>query len=367
MRKIPIEYVRDGDILAKNLYNNSGGMLLKEGTRLDNMVINKLKIHGYLTICIKDKYTEEEIEEIIKPEFIHRIYTLQQNLNNIIRDSAKGVQVDMKKANHNVNELNYIISEIIQDIMSNNDVLGNLASISIYDDYTLTHSLNMMMLSTVIAQNIGLSLSEIKKMAIGCVFHDIGKTFLPIDIINKPGRFTDEEFNLVKTHTEKGYKFLTENTNLPATSRNIALCHHERVDGSGYPGRLNTNKIHKFSKIAAIGDVFDALSSDRPYRRALPINEAMEYILGCNNHFDLDLIIAFSKAFNPFPKDTFVYLSNHMEGIIYEVNPDFHTRPKIKIYGEQGKMVSPYIIDLMKYNNIVIEKVIYVFSFDKNN
>ncbi len=365
MRKIPIEYAREGDILGKTLYNNIGGMLLKEGSKLNQYIIDKLKASGYLSIHIKDKYTNEDIEEIIKPEVMNRIHNLQGNLNNIIRSSNSSGKIDSKQIRKNVKDIDEIIKEIVHNIVSSKHVLENLASISVYDDYTLTHSLNMMMLSTVIARDSGFSMGEINKLAMGCVFHDIGKIFLPIEIINKPGKFTDEEFKFVQSHTEKGYKFLTDHTNLSAVSRNISLCHHEREDGLGYPRKLKGNEIHKFSKIAAISDVFDALTSDRPYRRGVPLHEAMEYLLASGGtHFDIDLIKMFSQAINVFPKGTFIYLSDNREGVVYDVNPEFHTRPKVKIHGEQGKEVAPYIINLMECNNVVIEKVLHIFSFE---
>ncbi|MBU5426012.1 HD-GYP domain-containing protein [Tissierella pigra] len=368
MRRIPIEYAKEGDVLGKTLYNEMGGMLLKEGSNLNWYMIEKLKSYGYLSIYIKDKYTEEDIEEIIKPEVVNRIYSLQGSLNNVIRGSSNENKIDSKKVRSHVKNLNEIIKEVAYDIVSSKNVLENLASISIYDDYTLTHSLNMMMLSIVIARDIGFNMNEIKSLATGCVFHDIGKIFLPIELINKPGKFTDEEFSLVQSHTEKGYRFLTDHTDLSAVSRNISLCHHEREDGLGYPRGLKGDEIHIFNKIASISDVFDALTSDRPYRRAVPLHDAMEYLLASGgNHFDIDLIKVFSQSINVFPKDTFVHLSDNREGIVYEINSEFHTRPKIKVYGENGKKVAPYIINLKEHNNIVIEKVIHVFSFDKTN
>lgn len=367
MRKIPIEYAKEGDILGKTLYNNMGVMLLKKGSKLNHNIIKKIKTYGCFSIYIEDRYTEGVIEEIIKPEIISRIHNLQENLKGIIRKSNNGEKIDAKGVNKNVRDINDIIEEIIYDVIFNKNILENLVNISVYDDYTLNHSINVMMLSTVIARDNGFSMNDIKKLALGCIFHDIGKTFIPIEIINKPGKLTKEEFEQVKTHTEKGYQFLINYTDIPAISSNIALCHHEREDGLGYPRNLKGDEIHKFSKIASISDVFDALTSDRSYRRAAPVHEAMEYLLAAGGtQFDIETIKSFSQSINIFPKDTFVSLSDGREGVVYEVNHEFHTRPKVKIYGENGKEVSPYIIDLMDSSNIVVDEVLHVFSFDKN-
>jgi HD-GYP domain-containing protein (c-di-GMP phosphodiesterase class II) len=340
-------------------------MLLGGGTKLTQSIISKLKKHGYYSLYIKDKYTEKEINEIIKPEIMTRIHGLQEDLQDIIRESNDGKKIDIKGVNKNVRDINEVVNEIVYETLFNKDVLLNLENISIYDDYTLTHSINMMLLSIVIANDSGFNMGQIKKLAIGCIFHDIGKTFIPIEIINKPGKFTDEEFELVKFHSEKGYEFLTNYTDLQAVSRNISLSHHEREDGLGYPRGLKGDKIHIFSKVAAICDVFDALTSDRPYRRALPVHEAMEYLLASGGgQFSIDIIRTFSNSINIYAKDTLVLLSDGREGVVYEINYGFNTRPKIKIYGEKGREITPYVVDLMGINNILIEKTLHKFSFD---
>lgn len=364
MRKIPIEYAKDGDILGRNLYNNLGNMLLIEGTRLNESSIRKLKGIGFFSIYIKDRYTEEVIEEIIKPETMNRIHNLQESLKNIIIDFNYSGKIDAKKVDINVRNINEIINEIVYDVILSKNILEHLVSISTYDDYTLNHSLNVMMLSTVIARDRSFNMNEIKRLATGCIFHDIGKIFIPIEIINKPDKLTKEEFEIVKSHSQKGYEFLKNYTDLPMTSINIALCHHEREDGSGYPRNLQGKEIHIFSKIASICDVFDALTSDRSYRRAAPVNEAMEYLLGAGgNEFSVETIKSFSESINVFPKDTLVCLSDGREGIIYEANNEIHSRPKIKVYGEEGSEVTTYVVDLMDCNNIVIDRVLYEFSF----
>jgi putative nucleotidyltransferase with HDIG domain len=366
VRKIPIEYAKEGDLLGRTLYNNLGGMLLKEGIRLTEKSIRKLKSIGCFSICIKDRYTEEIIEEIIKPETMNRIHNLQENLKHIIIDFNYSGKVDTKKVDENVRNIDEIINEIVSDVLFSKNILENLVNISIYDDYTMNHSLNVMMLSTVIARDKNFSMKEIKKLATGCIFHDIGKTFIPIEIINKPGKLTNEEFEIVKTHSEKGYEFLRNYTELPMTSINIALSHHERENGSGYPRNLPGEEIHLFSKIASICDVFDALISDRPYRRGAPVNEAMEYLFAAGgDEFSVETIKAFAGSINVFPKDTLVCLSDGREGTIHEANNEIHSRPKIKIYGEENKEVNPYVVDLMEYNNIIIDKVLYEFSFSQ--
>lgn len=365
MRRIPIECAREGDVLGQALYNGTGGMLLREGTQLTQRAIVKLKMYGYYSLYIKDKYTDKEIEEIIKPEIMTKIHSLHGELQVIINESIVGKKLDTAKINKNIRDINEVINEIVYETIFSKDILSNLHNISIYDDYTLTHSINMMLLSIVVAHDCGFNMDQIKKLAMGCIFHDIGKTFIPIEVINKAGSFTDDEYELVKTHAEKGYEFLTNYTDLHAVSRNIALSHHERIDGQGYPRGIKGEEIHEFSKIAAICDVFDALTSDRPYRRALPMHDAMDYILAAGgNKFSIDLIRIFSNSINIYSEGTLVLLSDGREGVVFDTKYGFNTRPKVKIYCEEGREVQPYVIDLMELNNVVIAKTLNRFSFD---
>lgn len=364
MRKIPIEYGKEGDILGRTIYSNFGSKLLTEGSRLNEGIIKNLRKNGCFSIYIKDKYSEEEIEEIIKPETMKKVHGIQDNLKKIVIDFDSSNKVDIKNIDTNVRSIEEIVDEILYEIVFDKNIIEHLVNISIYDDYTVNHSLNVMMLSTVIAKHKGLNMPDIKNLALGCMLHDIGKTFIPIELINKPGILTKDEFEIVKSHSQKGYDFLRSYTDLPTPSINIALCHHEREGGSGYPRNLQGSEIPLFSKIASICDVFDALTSDRPYRRAVPVNEAMEHLLGAGgDEFSLETIRDFAGSINVFPKDTMVRLSDGREGIIHEANNQIHSRPKIKIVGEDNMEVTSYVLDLMTVTNIVIEEVIYKFSF----
>lgn len=368
MRRIPIEYAKEGHYLAESIYTENGSLLVAKGIKLTENIIRKIKQYGFYNIYIKDEYTDTNLEEVIKPQLISKMYNLFAEVKKLILvdTTNKGIYND-KKISISIDEFSYIIDEVIGEISNSKEILTNLVSVSAYDNFTFKHSVNVMTLSIALAMALKYNISDIKKLAIGCLFHDIGKIFIPKKILNKPGKLTPEEFEVIKTHPEVGYNFLKEYTNLPATARIIAYGHHERWDGTGYPRRIQGEKIDKYSRIASVCDVFEALIADRPYRRAFAVHEAREMILGGGGtQFDIKVTEVFSKTINPYPLDTMVRLSDGREGIVSKVNGLFYTRPEVKIYCEEnGIRVTPYECDLMKYNNIVIKDIIHEFTFEK--
>lgn len=180
---------------------------------------------------------------------------------------------------------------IIDDVLENKDVLYNLVDLKIYDDYTYQHSVNVTILSVVMGINIGLSEKELKELALSAIIHDIGKVFIPSDILNKKSSLTGREFEKIKTHVIEGSNFVCSKLNFTESVHLGMVEHHERWDGSGYPYGHVGRKISLFGRIIAVADVYDALSSDRPYRKRLSPSDAFEYVVAhSGSHFDPEII-----------------------------------------------------------------------------
>ena len=196
------------------------------------------------------------------------------------------------------------------------------------------------------------------KLGLSAILHDIGKVFVPKLVLNKPGRLTDEEFLIMQTHSTQGYQYLKRDYDIPMASYIGVLQHHERYNGSGYPLKLRGEKIHLFGRIIAITDVYDALISNRPYRKAMLPSDAFEYILANSSIlFDPALVNSFTKKIAAYPVGTIIQLSNGYTGIVMENHTDSVIRPKVKIFQHGIRYVTPYIIDLrnnMDYLNVKI-------------
>jgi putative nucleotidyltransferase with HDIG domain len=253
-----------------------------------------------------------------------------------------------------------ISKRIVEEILSNRSLMINLVDIKNIDNYTYEHSLNVAILSLVLSIELKLPRSELYKVFIGALLHDIGKAFLPASITKKRTPLTEEEEEIMKEHTKLGYEYLKESYGVDPKSRLVCLQHHELSNGSGYPSGYNSSQIHKFSKIVAIANIYDEMTSDSPNARAVPPNEAIEFLYAsAGTLFDFDLVEMFSRKINPYPEGTLVDLSNGKIGIVKSVNLNFPLRPVVKIFEHKKSIRNLTEVDLMKETNITILKIRY--------
>ena len=357
MRLVPIECIKEGSFLGKTIYDNDGRILLREGVKLNDNYINKIRKLGIFSLYINDEYSSSEIEDIIKPE-------LRQKSIKILKDSFSYIQNNFKnsasKQNNYFNDITIIANEIIQELVARKNLMINLVDIKSMDNYTYQHSVNVSVLSLVLGIQLQLNKVELYKLCTGALLHDIGKVFIPKEIIQKKDKLTSEEYAIIKEHTTRGYDYLKNNIDISPVSRIIILQHHEKIDGTGYPEGKKGDKINKLAKIVAIADVYDALTSDRPYRRALSPNEAIEYILGSGQtHFDYKMVQAFAKCIVPYPVGTLVRLSNNDIAVVEKNFPHFALRPTVKIIKSENISSVGKSIDMMHELDLVIKGIEY--------
>ncbi|MBB6216690.1 HD-GYP domain-containing protein (c-di-GMP phosphodiesterase class II) [Anaerosolibacter carboniphilus] len=366
MRLIPIDAVKDGAFLAQPLYNDKGQILLAKGTKISNKFRDKIKEAGFYTVYILDEYSTEEIEDIIKPEIrrktIHSVTTVLNNISDFNNNEKSSPS--KKKLETNINsgldQIEELVKSIVDDVFTQKNVMINLVDIKNNDSYTYYHSVNVGILALVLGIGMNMNKMDLYDLVMGSLLHDVGKMFIPKEILNKKGKLSPEEFNIMKEHTVRGFNYLKDHTDLNGKVRLIALQHQEKVDGTGYPYNLKGEQIFPLSRIASIADVYDALTSDRPYRNGLHPNEAVEYIMGSGGrYFDIEMVKTFVRKVVPYPIGTIVKLSNHSVGIVEDINQEYILRPVIKIMKQNDMMVSPFLCDLKREHNIVIEGVVY--------
>lgn len=366
MRLVPVSCVKEGSFLAKTIYDTNGILLLSKGFKLTRTVLKKIEESGIFSVYINDEYSNNEIEDIIKPELRQKaIKTVKSSFESIIRhssipNSSANKKLELEKRYQQLYNISKLAGDIVDDIASQKNVVVNLVDIKSMDNYTYEHSISVTVLSIVLGLELKYDRKRLTELAVGALLHDVGKVFVPKEYLQKKGRLTDAEFKAVKEHTVKGYDYIKGDTGISFASCNISLQHHEKFDGTGYPHGLKGEKIHEYARIVAIADVYDALTSDRPYRRAVSPNEALELIMGsAGRHFDINIVNAFVKKIVPYPEGTLVKLSNGEVGVIEETNPDFPLRPKVKAIRRAAVGWEPVSIDLMLEKNIVIEGVQY--------
>lgn len=313
MRYIETGKVEPGMILGKGIYDFSDRILLADGKMLTEELINWLAELGYAGIYIEDELSKDiRIQEAISTELRNAAVRSLQELN-------------LEKALE-------FAEKIVDQILEAKTVSLDLMDMRSFDDYTYRHSVNVAVLSTVIAMGMGYGREDLIDLCVSAVFHDMGKMLIDKDILNKPGKLNPQEFEIMKQHPQLSYDMLAEKWNIPARVRMGALCHHENEDGSGYPKGLTGEKIHPFAKIIHVTDVYDALSSKRPYKEACSFSEALEYLMGgCGTMFDKKVVEAFLNYVPVYPKGSMVELSDGREALVVENYPRNLLRPQLRL------------------------------------
>lgn len=244
------------------------------------------------------------------------------------------------------------VDDAIPDMIRNNDVLMRLSQLKASDDYTYQHSLRVSILATMIGKWMGYSKEMLQELATAALMFDIGKMKIPDFIMKKP-QLSEDEFEVVKKHAQLGYGVLMKTKGITNNMKYSALQHHERLDGSGYPLRLKAGQIHEFAKIIMVCDIFDAMISDRPYRKKVSPFQAAEY-LSWQSGETLDSRICYILISNlsEFYIGKNVKLSNGELGRVIYVDVNFPTRPVVAL--ENGE-----IRDLVKLKDLQIEELLY--------
>lgn len=366
MRIVPLSVVKEGVFLGKTLFNDQGKILLAKGTKLTRRYINKIREHGFFNIYIIDNYSQQELEDVIKPEIRRKAIDTVRNIYNGF-EQMESPNINRFKKNKleqentvNIEQMQEIAKSIVDDIFTQPELLISLVDIKSLDNYTYNHCVNVGVLALTLGIGYGLNRNDLYDLTLGCMVHDIGKIFITSDILNKKNKLTTEEYEIIKTHCKKGFVYLRDHTDLNARVRMIALQHQERYDGSGYPEGLKGDGINKLAQIASIADVYDALTSDRPYRNALSPSEAIEYLMGSGGRlFNIDMVKTFLQKIIPFPVGTVVQLSNGFIGTVEKINSKMILRPVIKVFKYNDRDLEPFICDLSRETNVVIKKVIY--------
>lgn len=346
MRLVSLSMLNPEMVLAKSIYYNDC-LVLREGQNDLARFTNSLRNMGIDCVYVEDaKSNGIEIPDAISEETRR---SCKRILHQTIDDFEKKSVVDLE-------DLSDTIHNIIQDILSNEDLQVSLNDISASDEYTFSHSVSTTVYSLLIARKLGYNKPNMEKLAAGALFHDIGKILLDKKILNKEESLESEEFEYIKLHTTLGYEALKKCPSLTELSRIVSLYHHERMDGSGYPTGAMAGDLHEFIRIVAVADTYDALVSDRCYRRKWSSNKAVNYLIeNAETKFDTNIVSVFIKQIAIYPNGSMVRLSDNSIGIIKEQNKNFPLRPVVRVITDQeGNEIKPYEVDLMKVLSITI-------------
>ncbi len=312
---------KPGMVLASDIINDYGAVILYQNSILDEYSISKLMKLGLNFVKIyKDYEFKEKKHAVIEAQYNNNL----EEFKEIIWDISCGKTLEMER-----------ISEVSRSLISNfdsiNDLISCLSKVRSISEYTYTHSLNVSLLCSLLGSWLNLGHKHIEQLSYCGILHDIGKSKISPEILNKPDTLTEEEFDKIKQHPLIGYKMLEGNKEISKDVALGVLMHHEREDGSGYPFGCKSERIHYYAKILAVVDTFDAMTSNRIYKKrqtpfdVLEMYES-EYLTKC----DAGIMLTFLKHISSYYIGTKVKLSDGSIGEIVYINTNRISRPLIK-------------------------------------
>jgi putative nucleotidyltransferase with HDIG domain len=242
-----------------------------------------------------------------------------------------------------------VIDDISESIARNTTALVSLVRLKNQNDYTYMHSVAVAALMIALARQLKLGAAEVREAGAAGLLHDIGKMAVPSAILNKPGKLSDDEFNTVKRHPQAGYELLKQAGEVGEIAMDVCLHHHEKMDGSGYPHRLKGEQISLYARMGAICDVYDAITSDRPYKQGWPAAESIRKMSSwCGTHFDPQLFQAFVKSVGIYPAGTLVRLTSGRLGVVIEQGEASLLTPRVRTFfsTRSNTHLAPVVVDL---------------------
>ena len=351
MAYLKVEDLKPGMKLKSDFINERGRLFLAGGTTLTNHMIDRIKdlnipyISVVMDTDIQERSPQGKTTYEIKTENFLKAYN---NSNRVVKELFESVQLGKRVDLEEIRETVGVFIELIND---DENIVPKLQKIHMADEYTFYHSINVSILAILIGKWLKMPDKELRKLGYTGVFHDIGKCRVPQEILNKPDNLDEKEWGIIKQHPIYGYNILKRNNVLSNDVLMGTLMHHERKDGSGYPLRLKEEKIHTYGKIVAVADIFDAMMSDRVYRRKRPPFQVAEYI--SDRSFDsLDPYITqvFLNGISRFFVGNTVRLNDGRIGKVVYIYPNQPTKPVVMVDGE--------FLDFSKKSEVTIVEII---------
>ena len=354
MQRILVSELKPGMQTARNVISADGRLLLSADSRVTDSYIRRLQELGIYAIYVRNPFFEDvKIPTALTEETrISSIQTVKRGF-----EVLKTQRVELA-----LDSIQRAARRIVGELLSNRFALIHLTEIRTHDDYTFAHSVEVCTLAVLVGVQMGYSESRLNELAVGALLHDIGKIQIDQNLLNKPARLTDDEMALMRGHTLFGFEILrSQKERISLPSMHIALQHHEKYDGTGYPRGLKKDEIHEFARIVAIVDVYDAVTSDRPYRQAMLPHEAHELILASvTQHFDPTILPIFLNKIAVYPIGTVVRLNTGDIGVVVSVEPGMQARPTVRLIMDKHRRLYSGVtkMDMRNHLTVFVDQVV---------
>ena len=342
--------LQTGMKLAKDVFLEDGRVLLLKGFVIRPRYIQKMAAYKMEYVFVEEqivpveKFNEERIYEDVFG-----------NIKSVMESIRKGDDIDVEALKDTVNDM-------VQHILNDDMVFMALTGIRDIDNYTFLHCVDVCIYSVITAKAMKMTDDDIRELAMAAILHDVGKCKIPLEILNKPEKLTDDEYFIIKNHAIYGMD-ITKNT--PGLSNKIPkiVCqHHEKWDGSGYPLGLKNFDIDRCARIVSIADVYDALTANRVYRKRYMPHEAAEYLMSqSEQHFDPKILQIFVSNIAVYPEDVVVMLNTgEIARVLAPSRGLLSMRPRVTVITKKDgpPVFNPYVIDLQKNPTIFVVDII---------
>nr|WP_261780060.1 HD-GYP domain-containing protein [Paenibacillus xylanexedens] len=356
MRLVHINLLQPGMKLGKRIYSEEGLVLLSEDVELTERLIRRLKDLGVGYVYIKEAATED----IIVPDMLQE-ETRRRALVEIKQQfqSMSGLKTK-SRIPHFGKALSGLMNTILEDIGGQKEAMIMLMDMNSSDLDLYNHSLNVCVYTLVLGVASGYSRQQLMEIGLGALLHDIGKTQIDPVVLHKPAKLTDEEFKIIQQHTTYGHRILKDEPGIPLLAAHCALQHHERIDGSGYPFGLKGPQIHEYAKWIALADSYDAMTSNRIYRKSLLPHQAVEVLYtGSGSLYEQRMLEKFRDCVAIYPVGLSVTLSTGEVGVVASIDSRIPQRPRIRVLknADGQTLKAPYEIDLSTALSVMITGV----------
>ncbi len=332
--------LKEGMKIDQSIIDKTGRVLIARGTILNDYLIEALGRLGINGVYIREGKDDEPAkgDETVTPtaqKKIDKLKVSDRNMVNLSESVKKRVQEGMSYLYSNTSSENLadatksIATDLLKAIEDNDALAVDISMLKVSDEYTFKHSVDVATMAMVVAKKMGFSEEEVHDIGVAGLLHDIGKSKIPNEVLNKPGRLTDDEFALMKQHPILGYNILKDNPGIKDTIKYAVLQHHEKINGQGYPMGVEASKITAFAKILTVVDIYDALVTERPYKEAFSQRDAVEMLMAMTYELDMESLKGFLGSVILYPVGCIVELSNGEKAKVVENYPDYILRPKV--------------------------------------
>lgn len=343
IKRIPLNKLEVGMYVTEQSQGIADGSVQQKGFIQREETLRKLQAKDLVDVFIdtnKGKDSPFALPVITEKTAFKERIVLEEERGRAekVYGEARGLMTDiltnvkMGKA-IDVAPVEELADDIHHSILNNPNALLCLSQIREKDKYLLEHSINVGVLISVFATHLGYDKVTVKELTTGGLLHDIGKIRVPYAVLNKPGKLTDEEWVEMKSHVPYGEEVLKNSEGISNIAKSICGLHHERLDGTGYPRGLGEQEIDVYGRIAAVVDVYDAVTANRCYHKGMSPFDAMKLLVKMSDaHLDKGLVYSFIRCMSVYPVGTVVELNNGMVGVVVESNAQIPNQPRIKTF-----------------------------------